>query len=619
MRIAPICALVLCCLAVLARTAQAQQVERVEPPHWWTGFAHAEVQLMLHGSGIAGLQPELDYPGVELARVERSDNPNYLFLYLRLAPDAPAGHIDIRLRGDGGSVEVPFPLYRRNPDPDWARGFTAADAIYLVTPDRFANGDPANDNVLGMGDAADRGELCGRHGGDLAGLTDTLDYIQQMGFTAVWLNPVLENRMQRCSYHGYSTTDFYRVDPRFGSNADYRAMADRARELGMGLIMDMITNHIGSGHWWMNDLPAADWLNHPQERPITSHIHATVQDPYASAHDTAAFTDGWFVDTMPDLNQRNVLLGDYLVQNAIWWIETLGLAGIRHDTHPYPDKQFLSLWTGRIMAEYPDFNIVGEEWLPHPVMLSYWQRGKVNRDGYVSQLPSLMDFPLQENLRRSLVAEAADGRHPWRPVYETLAMDTVYPDPFNLVIFPDNHDMSRVFTQLGEDPRLWRMAMVFNATMRGIPQFYYGTEILMRNRASGDHGLIRSDFPGGWPEDDRNAFTGEGLDESERAAQDFTRRLLQWRRDSAVIHSGALMQFVPDGDSYVYFRHDPRYTVMVAFNRGDAPVSLELDRFAERLRGARSAREVLRDETVSLEGPLVLEPRSVRLLEIRHH
>lgn len=598
--------------------AGAAAIERVEPPFWWQGFEHTELQLMVHGPGVGDLEPSVGHEGISISRIVHGDSPNYLFIYLDIRPEAGTGSFDIVFSGTDSQVRLPYELRGRNPDPGWARGFTTSDAIYLITPDRFANGDPGNDTIEELGDASNRGELCGRHGGDIAGIAQHLDYIRDLGFTAIWLNPVLENHMPKCSYHGYSTTDFYRVDPRYGSNEAYRTLVAQARSKEVGVIMDMIVNHIGSGHWWMDDLPFKNWLNFPESRAYSSHVHATWQDPYASRYDIQAFADGWFVDTMPDLNQRNEVLGDYLVQNALWWIEYLGLSGIRHDTHPYPDKYYMTEWTRRVMEEYPDFNIVGEEWNSSPVIVSYWQRGKKNRDGYVSHLPSLMDFPLQETMADSLIADKPDWGSSWNPLYESLALDSVYPDPFNLVIFPDNHDMSRIFTQLEEDEDLWRMAMVYVATMRGIPQFYYGTEILMRNRESGDHGLIRSDFPGGWAGDERNAFTGAGMEPNELAAQAFIRSLLNWRRDKNVIHEGRLMQFAPIGEVYAYFRYNEQDTVMVVFNKNPEPVKLALERFAERLGDAPSAHDVLTGETVPLTEPLKLAPRSVHLLEVLH-
>lgn len=608
----------------LAACADRAQIERVEPPFWWTGFKETSLQLLVYGNGISRYQPSVDYPGVTIARVERADSPNYLFVYLDIAPATQAGAFELQFSGEGVTLTHRYELRAKNPDPAWARGFDASDAIYLITPDRFANGDPGNDDVEGMGDAHDRADPDGRHGGDIAGIAASLDYVAGLGFTAIWLNPLLENRMPRHSYHGYSTTDFYRVDPRYGSNEDYRALVAQAKAMGIDTIMDMIVNHIGSGHWWMDDLPAADWLNFQDraEPPITSHEHITEQDPYSSAWDRRMYSDGWFVHTMPDLNQRNPLLADYLTQNALWWIEYLGLAGIRMDTYPYPDKHYMAEWTRRILQEYPDFNMVGEEWIDNPAAVAYWQRGQVNSDGYVSELPSLMDFPLQNALRWALVTEEKSKFTDLRTggllnLYRTLANDFVYPDPGALVIFPDNHDMARIFAQLGEDPDLWRMAMAFVLTTRGVPQIYYGTEILMSSPAERVDGLIRSDFPGGWAGDARSGFTGAGLQAQEREAQEFLRSLLSWRRDRAVVHTGALTHFVPEDGSYVYFRHDDRDSVMVVINKNDAAVDLALERFSERLQGFGEARDVITGEILPLGETLPLPPRSVRVLDLR--
>lgn len=591
-------------------------IERVEPPFWWQGFKNTELQILVHGDDIAALSPVIDYPGVSVERIENGDSPNYLFIYLNIDASAEPGTFEILLNGKDRSLSYSYELRERRPGAADVKGFSTADTIYLITPDRFANGDPANDSIDGYTDKLNRSDDYGRHGGDIAGILQNLDYISDMGFTAIWLNPVLENAMPQGSYHGYATTDFYAVDPRLGSNESYRELVTAAGEKGIGTIMDMIVNHAGSQHWWADDLPTADWYNVPDERTVTSHFRTTIQDPYASEYDKSVFADGWFSDSMPDLNQQNPLLADYLTQNAIWWTEYLGLTGIRMDTYSYPDKQFMSKWTQRIVDEYPGFNIVGEEWSTSPTIVSYWQRGKENHDGYESWLPSVMDFPLQIALTEALTQAPKDWGSVWTPVYEILGHDFLYPDPFNLVIFPDNHDMSRIYTQLDEDDQLFRMAMVFYLTMRGIPQIYYGTEILMSHPGTESHGAIREDFPGGWPSDERNAFAGKGLSKKEREAQQFVQRLLNWRKDAEVIHSGGLMQYSPMRDVYAYFRYDNDDTVMVVFNRGEDDVDLDLARFSERLHDSDSAVDVLSGETYDLRSSLSLEPRSVLLLEV---
>ena len=599
-----------------ACSAETASLDRVEPPFWWQGFKHQELQLLVHGDSIGNLTPSVEYPGVSVTRVERVKNDNYLFIYLQINAEAPSGELDIQFRGAGQALSHKYELRSRNPDPAHARGFTSADSIYLITPDRFANGDPSNDTVAGLRDPLNRDEDYGRHGGDLAGISNSLDYIGDMGFTAIWLNPVLENAMPRWSYHGYATTDYYAVDPRFGSNEVYRQLVTDAKQKGIGVIMDIIVNHIGREHWWMDDLPADDWLNFQDSPKITTHARTTNQDPYASEFDKRRHADGWFSDDMPDLNQRNPLLADYLIQNSIWWVEYLGLAGIRQDTYPYPDKHFMSEWSRRIMDEYPDFNIVGEEWSTNPNIVSYWQAGKKNHDGYQSWLPSVMDFPMQTMLKDVLNADTPQWGSAWTPLYELLATDFLYPDPNNLVIFPDNHDMSRIYSQVNEDYDLFRIAIVFNLTMRGIPQIYYGTEILMANPGTESHGVIRSDFPGGWAGDERNAFTGDGMLESEIAAQQFMRKLLNWRKQNSVIHHGELMHYAPRGEVYVYFRYDENDVVMVIMNRGEDSVELPVEQFAERLTGKSQAIDVISGNRYDVRKPLTLRPRSVLLLEI---
>ena len=600
-------------LFVICPAAMSAPIERVEPPFWWTGFVHTELQLLVHGDRISSYVPSVGADGVTIAGVETGDSPNYLFVYLDIAA-ASAGSFDLVFtRGD---ERLAYTYELRERTPDRAGTYDSSDVIYLVTPDRFANGDPGNDSVDGYDDRLDRDDDYGRHGGDLEGIRRHLDYIADMGFTQVWLNPVLENAMERSSYHGYSTTDYYKVDPRFGSNEAYRELVDEARGKGLGIIMDMIVNHIGSGHWWMDDLPTATWLNAPDTRFLSTHARTTNQDPYASDFDKAGHADGWFVDTMPDLNQRDPLLADYLIQNAIWWTEYAGLSGIRQDTWPYADKHFMTEWTRRIMQEYPDFNMVGEEWSPSPAIVSYWQRGKQNHDGYVSYLPGVFDFPLQMALKEVLTSDLPPWGSVWTPVYEILGHDFLYPEPMNLVIMPDNHDMSRIFTQVDEDVALWRMAIAFYATMRGIPQIFYGTEIQMSHPGTDSHGALRAEFPGGWPDHEKNAFTGEGLTEQEIGAQAFVKRLLNWRKRASVIHDGRLMQYSPVRNVYAYFRYDDDATVMVIFNRGEDTVSFDTSRFAERIDSFTHGTDVISGDRVSITPTLDLAPMSVLILEL---
>jgi len=539
-----------------------------------------------------------------------------LFLDLEIKGNTKAGIVPIQFFQNGKLIESHnYELKKRKGEGSHITGFDASDVLYLITPDRFANGNPENDAVAGLLEKPNREILGGRHGGDIKGMENHLDYLKDMGFTAIWMNPVLENDMEKYSYHGYSTTDFYKVDPRFGNNAEYQKFAQKASEKGIKIIMDMIVNHCGLNHWWMKDKPMNDWINEWDEMTYTNHRKTLLQDPYASDLDKKVFSDGWFVETMPDLNQRNPLMGNYLVQNSIWWIEFMGLSGIRMDTYPYPDMDYMTEWTERVMAEYPDFNVVGEEWFLHPTIVSYWQKGKENPNGYTSELKSVMDFPLHNATVKGLKTPESFQKG-FIQIYEMLAHDFLYPDPLNLVIFPDNHDMSRFFTQLEEDYDLWKMGMTFFMTTRGIPQLYYGTEILMTNPISDDHGEIRSDFPGGWVGDEVEAISGKGLTDQQKEAKAFTKKLLNWRKNKEVIHSGQLKHFVPKNQVYTYFRYNDTEKIMVILNKETKPYPLSLDRFSEMLQGVKKGTDVLSGKEILMDKEIVLQPKTPLILEL---
>jgi glycosidase len=605
-------------LLLLAFNAGAApyNIQHLEPPSWWVGMKQGRLQLMVHGEQIADLTPSLTYPGVTLRDVTRVASKNYLFIDLEISQQALPGEFLLRFTQQGQTVlSQPYRLQARAGDSAQRRGFGPADAIYLIVPDRFANGNQNNDSVRTLKEAANRADPAGRHGGDLQGISTHLDYVAEMGFTQIWSTPLTENNQPETSYHGYAATDLYRVDARFGSNEEYRDLVDKARRKGLGFIQDVILNHIGSGHWWMKDLPSADWLNYQDKFVVTNHKRTTIQDPHVSLADRKRFSDGWFVESMPDLNQGHPLLANYLIQNSIWWIEYAGLSGFRVDTYPYSDPRFLSKWSKRIIDEYPNFNMVGEEWTSNPAIVSYWQKGKVNSDHYLSYSPSMMDFPLYYALQEGLMGEDGD-RTGLNVLYESLANDFQYPAPENLVIFEGNHDTNRIFSELAQDEGLYRMAMVYLATMRGIPQFTYGTEILMTSPRQRDDGRVRADFPGGWSGDAVDAFSGQGLGKAEKEAQQFLRRLLNWRKSAQVIHQGKLMHFVPEQGTYVYFRYDKRARVMVAFNKNRQPTTLDLGRFQEMLAPGSSGTDVLTGQRISLSKTLTLPARSAMILEV---
>ena len=609
---------ILCTLALLlglSTPARAVDIERIEPANWWVGMRHSQVELLVHGKGISASTPKLSRAGVAIVAVQKTDNPNYLFVTVKIAGDAMPGAFDIEFVESGKVVAThPWRLDAREPGSAQRRGFDARDAIYLVTPDRFANGDPSNDSVAGMTETANRANPNGRHGGDIAGIRQHLDYIAGMGFTQLWPTPMLENNQPQYSYHGYAITDLYRTDPRMGSNEDFQALSREAKAKGIGIVMDIVLNHIGSKHWWMRDLPAKDWINHGAKFAPTNHRRTTIQDPHAAPADRAGFTDGWFVDAMPDLNQRNPHLARYLIQNTLWWIEYAGLSGIREDTFGYADAQFLSDWAKAVLTEYPDFAMVGEEWSINPAVVAHWQRGKQNASGHVPHMPSMMDFPIHIALRNALV-QPEGWETGWMGLYEMLANDFVYPDPDALVVFAENHDTPRLLAHVDGNLARWQLGMAYLATVRGTPQFYYGSEVLLRGPKERDDGQLRADMPGGWAGDPANAFSGNGLGDAQQSAQRYIRALFNWRKRTPVLHDGALTHFAPVDGVYVYVRHRGGAAVMVMLNKHDAPRTVALERFDAFLKGRR-ARLALTGKPLALGSTLEIPAMSATLLEI---
>lgn len=595
-------------------------IDRVEPPFWWTGFKSRDLQLLIHAKEIGTASASVNYPGVTVVKVHKTENPDYLFIDLRVESSVSPGKFPLRFARNGATVATyQYELRGRKKNSADRKGFDAGDVIYLLMPDRFANGDTANDNMPGMTERANRTDPGGRHGGDIRGVIDHLDYLTGMGITTVWLNPVQENNMEQYSYHGYSITDYYKVDPRFGTNEDYVELTGVLHEHGIKVIMDMVFNHCGSNHWWMNDLPMQDWLNQFPEFTQTSFRAATVSDRHASVYDIDKFTRGWFVKTMPDLNQHNPFMAKYLIQNSIWWIEYAGLDGIRQDTYPFCFKDFMADWVRAVMLEYPRFNIVGECMTGIPALAAYWQKDALNRDGYNSMLPSLIDFPLADALKAAFV-EKDDWNTGVMKIYETIAQDFLYTDPMNLMVLADNHDINRFFDFVGNDIRKMKMAMALVLTTRGIPQIYYGTEILMTTGADKGDGQKRKDFPGGWPGDSLNAFTAGGRTTLQGEMYDFITRLMKWRKVKKVIHEGALKQFVPVGGVYVYFRYDARDTVMVVMNNHDTESrGIDLKNYGEMAGNFTKGREVISGVTINDLKELRVPPKSAAIIEFAAH
>ena len=593
-------------------------IERVEPPNWWVGMKTNDLQILVYGKSIGDLIPKISNSNVELTSFDKVQNENYLFLNISILENAIADEVEINFYRDNVVVDrYLFSLLDRRENASNVEGFNSSDVMYLITPDRYVNGDTENDDIEYMYERPNRDNNRGLHGGDIQGIINKLDYIEEMGFTTIWLNPILENNMKRSSYHGYSTTDYYKVDPRFGTNELFLELSQKAKKRGIKMVMDMIPNHCGSEHWFFKDPPMEDWINNQSEFKQTSHRRESIQDIHASEIDKKDFADGWFVETMPDLNQKNEKMSKYLIQNTLWWIEYAALSGIRVDTYPYSDKDFMTDWTYAVMEEYSNFNIVGEEWSDNPSLISYWQKNKTNHDGYVSYLPTLMDFPLQISFVEALNDDFGWGKGFVKP-YRTLATDFVYPNPNNLLIFPDNHDMARFYTQVNNDLDLFKMGIVYYSTMRGIPQFYYGTEILMNsNENPGDHGLIRTEFPGGWSDHLKNAFTGDGLSEDEKQIQLFFKELLNWRKKKKVIHNGKLIQFSPkENGIYSFFRIFEDQLVWVIFNRNNSSRIIDTSRFKELILDKEFGYDVLNKKRISIKDNIEINEKSALIIEI---
>ena len=595
-------AFILFFLVVLS--ASAQKLHKVEPPIWWTSMEMDTVEFMVYGEDIHEL--EVASKTLNIIGYESLESANYLFVMAHIPADAIHGQHRLNFKKSNGKKagSLLVEIRKRKDNSALRKGFSSADIIYLLMPDRFSNGNTSNDNMNGMMEKANRSFKGGRHGGDIAGVAEHLDYFKDLGISALWLNPVVENNMPDYSYHGYAMTDLYTVDARYGSNQEYADLSAKAKEKGIGLIMDQVANHIGSSHPWMQDLPSKDWVNQWPSFTETNHMKVSRFDPHAAKIDQETFFNGWFVETMPDLNQQNPKLARYLIQNSIWWIEYLDLYGIRMDTWSYPDKEFLANWTKAILTEYPKFNIVGEEWVADPNLISYWQNTTARDDDYESFLPSVMDFPLQTAITGGLKGETG-WRSSMAKIYESLANDYMYGTPNNIMIFPDNHDMDRIFTQLDEDFDLWKMAMSIYFTMRGTLQMYYGTEILMTHTGSSDHGDIRADFPGGWKGDTINAFTGEGLSPEQLEAQEWIRTLAKLRRNSCALNSGELLHYIPKDEVYVYFRTFEQENVMVVANRNKDSKTLDLRRFSQGLKDANTGENLITKESIDLSGQTV--------------
>lgn len=597
-------------------TANAIDVKKLEPAFWWAGMKNTELQILMYGDNIAQCDAKITSQTAKIKDLVRFENPNYLLVYVDLSTAKPE-KFDIVLQRGKEKKTIPYELKQRKAGSAERVGFNTCDVLYLIMPDRFANGNPSNDVIKGLIDnKVDRNDQFGRHGGDFKGIADNLDYIADLGVTAIWLNPTQENDMPHGSYHGYAITDYYKVDPRFGTNDEFVSLVDKTHAKGMKVVMDMIFNHCGSENFLFKDMPSKDWFNFPDKYIQTTYRTTTQYDPYTSAHDKKMALDGWFVEPMPDFNQRNRHVAKYLIQNSIWWIEHGGIDGIRQDTHPYADFDMMSEWCRQVTEEYPDFNIVGETWLNNNVAVSFWQKDSKLAYPRNSNLRTVMDFPLMGAMN-SAFDEETDWDKGVARLHDYLGQDIVYADPSNLLTFLDNHDTSRFFktNEEADNMKKYKQALTFLLTTRGIPQIYYGTEILMAaDKANGD-GTLREDFPGGWAGDKQNAFSRAGRTDKQNVAYDFTQKILQWRKGNDVIAKGSLKHYIPINGVYVYERNYNGKSVVVFLSGSDSEKTLDLDNYREILPRIQS-KDVITGKIIDVSGnSLSIAPRDVLVLE----
>lgn len=585
----------------------AVSIDRVDPAFWWTGMKNTELQIMVYGQNISKSAVSLKYPGVKLKEISKVENPNYLFIYLDITSKAKPGTINIEFTDSTKkTIKQAFPLKARQ-NEGGCSGFNSADVLYLIMPDRFANGNPGNDSVLGV--KSDRQKPNGWHGGDFEGIKNHIDYIKDLGVTTIWLNPVQESG----AYHGYSVNDFYNVNQRFGSNEEFRYLIEKIHSNGMKVVMDMIVNHCGRGHWWMKDLPSKDWINYPDTFMQTNHYIWTVMDIHAAESDKKSFLDGWFSRGMPDLNQRNPHLAKYLIQNSIWWIEYSRIDGIRQDTYSYSDYDFMANWCKAISDEYPQFNIVGETWYNRVAGPAWWQANSLlNKKN--SNLITVMDFSLTFIMQKAFEPDLKPVLGQLQGVsslYEEISQDFIFPDPDNLLIFAENHDLPR-FMQKGEyDLKRYKQALAFLLTTRGIPQIYYGMELLMTDPN-------RQDFPGGWPGDSINSFNPSGRTALQNEAWDYMQKILQWRKTNLAVTQGKLIHFAPDSESnvYVYARIKDDKTVLVVINGSSSEKTISMKRFREVTNNFTSGKDIITGNLLDIQTSLSIPASGEYILEL---
>lgn len=566
------------------------EVNKIEPPNWWSGMKWNEVQLMVYGKNIKDAEVSVEGENVKLIKVHNAESSSYLFLDLAIEE---AGTVNINFTKAGNSVNYKYEILERESPTESHKGFSNNDVLYLIFPDRFADGDTTNNYLFNEKEEFSFRDLNGRHGGDIQGMIDNLDYLKELGVSTIWSTPVLENNMYM-SYHGYAATDLYKVDPRQGTNELYKKFVEEAHKKGLKIIYDHVTNHVGVNHPWTSDLPFSDWYNGSVENHHTTrHNKIAYLDIHGDNESVEFTTNGWFTSYMPDLNQRNPFLAKYIIQNTIWWIEYAGIDGIREDTYPYNYQPFMSEWAKVLLDEYPDLNIVGEIWTGVPSFLAKYQGNSFFPTAINSHLPALTDFALRDAFVRYL-----EGSRGIYDIYETIAQDFLYANPNNLVTFIDNHDIDRGLYAADTNYAKFKIALQILLTTRGIPKLFYGSEIGLAG--GGHHGRIREAFPGGFPFSNQNAFEEIGRDSVQNDLFNFTKKLIELRNSNSALKTGKLIQFPPYDDVYIYFREDDDNTFMIIINDNEETKEIDLSFVAHKLKSFNKADAVLGKHNLTL-------------------
>jgi neopullulanase len=601
-----------CCLLMAAGlSAQIPSLERVEPMFWWVGMHDPNLQLIVHGDHISSRTVEMNYPGVKLVEVHKVENPNYLFIDLNISPAAKPGEFQIKFT-KGGEKPLTYSYALKEPDRSAGRvqGVTNKDLIYLIMPDRFSNGDTTNDSFANMRETGIRRDsMFRRHGGDIQGIMNHLDYLKELGVTAIWLTPAIENDEPHASYHGYAVTDHYKIDARFGTNELYKQFVEKCHAMGLKVVMDLVHNHFGTEGYTINDMPMKDWVHQWPTYTKSNFKYEAVMDPHSAAADRKQMLDGWFDRRMADINENNPYVQKFLTQNHIWWTQYAGVDGLRLDTYPYNDPEYMAQWALDMKADFPKLSIFGEVLDNQPIVEAYFTQGNTVNRGFDTHLPGITDAATKEAIYRALNQDGG-AYH----LYDELAQDFLYQDVNQNVIFLDNHDMSRVLSVVEEDIARYKSAMALLLTLRGIPQMYYGDEILMKNFSRPD-GLVREDFPGGWKGDKDNKFVAAGRSDKENDAFNYVKTLANYRKNTTALQSGKTTQYVPEKGIYVYFRYDDKSTVMVVYNSNKTDATATTERYSQRIGDFKKAKNVLNGETIDIS-TLTLPAKSTMVLEL---